>query len=303
MCDIWKTQEQKTFGLCELTPQLDSIRRLGVRWIVFTGGEPLMNAELPSVCAVLRKEGIRLTLLSTGLLLKKCACDVAEYFDDVIVSLDGPPEIHDNIRRVRGAFGLLEEGIRAIREIRTDIKITARSTVQNSNHCHLCATARAAQLLQLDSISFLAVDLTSTAFNRPLAWPVSRQTDLGLSLTELAALEEEIEALISESEAAFPPGFIVESPEKLRRIAHHFRAQLGLLSSHAPVCNAPWVSAVVETDGSVRPCFFHPSIGNSHETTLEAVVNGSTARSFRANLDIPNNLICRSCVCSLNYRF
>jgi MoaA/NifB/PqqE/SkfB family radical SAM enzyme len=141
MCDIWKTQEQKTFGLCELTPQLDSIRRLGVRWVVFTGGEPLMNAELPSVCAVLRKEGIRLTLLSTGLLLKKCARDVAEYFDDVIVSLDGPPEIHDNIRRVRGAFGLLEEA-----SVQSE---KSRTSKLRPVHCSkpiiviLCATARA----------------------------------------------------------------------------------------------------------------------------------------------------------------
>jgi radical SAM protein with 4Fe4S-binding SPASM domain len=59
---------------------------------------------------------------------------------------------------------------------------------------------------------------------------------------------------------------------------------------------------VVETDGTVRPCFFHPPIGNIHHASLEEVVNGHQALAFRSRLDIPNNAICERCVCSLNYR-
>jgi MoaA/NifB/PqqE/SkfB family radical SAM enzyme len=302
MCDIWKTRDQNKIGVREIEPQLESIRRLGVRWIVFSGGEPLMNAELPEMCSLLRAKGIRLTLLSTGLLLKKCGGDVAANFNDVIVSLDGPREIHDGIRRVPGAFDLLREGVRALRNIRSDIKITARSTVQKANHGHLMETVHAAKQLQLDGISFLAVDVTSTAFNRSLVWPLNRQIEIGLSLDELGVLENEIERLIAASGRDFEAGFVAESPQKLRRIARHFRAQLGMTAAESPVCNAPWVSAVIEADGSVRPCFFHPSIGNLSGTTLEAVINGPEGRNFRSTLDVASNPICRNCVCSLNYR-
>ena len=302
MCDIWKTRDQKKIGVREIKAQLESIRRLGVRWIVFSGGEPLMNPELPEMCALLRAEVIRLTLLSTGLLLKKCAAEVAENFNDVIVSLDGPRNTHDGIRRVPGAFDLLHEGIRALRNMRPDIKITARSTVQKANHGHLMETVHAAKELQLDGISFLAVDVTSTAFNRSSVWPLSRQTEIGLSLAELGVLENEIESLIAVSGRDFQPGFVAESPQKLRRLARHFRAQLGLAEAESPLCNAPWVSAVIEADGSVRPCFFHPSIGNLSGTTLEAVINGHEGRGFRGALDVANNPVCRNCVCSLNYR-
>jgi len=302
MCDIWKTRDQNEIGVREIEPQLESIRRLGVRWIVFSGGEPLMNAELPEMCSLLRAEGIRLTLLSTGLLLKKCADDVTANFDDVIVSLDGPREIHDGIRRVPGAFDLLREGVLTLRNIRPNIKITARSTLQKANHCHLMETVHAAKQLQLDGISFLAVDVTSTAFNRALVWPLNRQIEIGLSLDELGVLENEIERLIAASGRDFEPGFVAESPQKLRRIGRHFRAQLGMTAAESPVCNAPWVSAVIEADGSVRPCFFHPSIGNLSGTTLEAVINGPEGRNFRSTLDVASNPICRNCVCSLNYR-
>jgi MoaA/NifB/PqqE/SkfB family radical SAM enzyme len=302
MCDIWKTRDQNKIGVREIEPQLESIRRLGVRWIVFSGGEPLMNSELPELSALLRAEGIRLTLLSTGLLLKKCAVDVAENFNDVIVSLDGPREIHDGIRRVPGAFDLIRESVLTLRNIRTDIKITARSTVQKANHGHLMETVHAAKQLQLDGISFLAVDVASTAFNRSLVWPLSRQSEIGLSLTELGVLENEIENLIAASGRDFEPRFVAESPQKLRRIVRHFRAQLRMEVAESPVCNAPWVSAVIEADGSVRPCFFHPSIGNLSGTTLEAVINGPEGRNFRSTLDVASNPICRNCVCSLNYR-
>lgn len=302
MCDIWKARENKIFGVCDLRPQLDSIRRLGVEWIVFSGGEPLMNPELPQLCTILREEGIRLTLLSTGLLLKKYAGAVAAGFDDVIVSLDGPPEIHDAIRRVNGAFELLQAGVRALREERPDIRITARSTVQKANHRYLLETSRAAKHLQLDGISFLAVDVSSPAFNRALVWPMERQAEMGLSLPELSALETGIEALIRNAPQEFGAGFVAESPEKLRRISRHFRAQLGLEPSEAPVCNAPWVSAVLEVDGAVRPCFFHPPFGNLKDSTLEEIINSPKALDFRSSLDIRSNSVCRKCVCSLNYR-
>ena len=302
MCDIWKIKEAKIFGMRDLEPQLESIRRLRVRWIVFSGGEPLMNPELPQLCAILRREGIRLTLLSTGLLLKKNALVVAESFDDVIVSLDGPREIHDSIRRVEGAFVLLEAGVRALRDMRNDMRITARTTVQQANHRSLLETARAANKLSLNGISFLAVDVTSTAFNRALAWPKSRQAEIGLSLPELSALENEIGMLIRASQEEFAAGFIAESPDKLWQIVRHFRSQLGLEFSESPICNAPWVSVVIEAEGAVRPCFFHASIGSLQGTTLEAVINGARARQFRQTLDIPNNPVCRNCVCSLNYR-
>lgn len=302
MCDIWKTQQNKTFSVQDLENQLPAIRRLGVQWVVFSGGEPLLNPELSQLCALLRKERIRLTLLTTGLLLNKYAAQVTSGFDDVIVSLDGPREIHDQIRRVQGAFDLLEAGVHALRKTRTELLVSARTTVQKAN-CHsLRETARAAKRLELNSISFLAADLTSTAFNRSLVWPLSRQSEIALSPDELEILENEIAGLIDDAEGEYEPGFISESPAKLRRIARHFAVQLGMAPAEAPVCNAPWVSAVIDVDGAVRPCFFHQPIGHLSSDDLNEVVNGERARTFRANLDMASDPTCRNCVCSLNYR-
>jgi MoaA/NifB/PqqE/SkfB family radical SAM enzyme len=112
-------------------------------------------------------------------------------------------------------------------------------------------------------------------------------------------LEREIDLLTQEMVHKFPAGFIVESAEKLRRIPRHFRALLGQVKPKSPLCNAPWVSAVIDSEGNVQPCFFHPPIGNLRDQPLIRILNDRKAMEFRQGLDIPNDPTCQKCVCSL----
>lgn len=302
MCDIWQRKNGKELDLADFARHRESLQRLGVRHVVLTGGEPLLHRSFGDLCGFLAECGVRITLLTTGLLLQKRAEIVADAVDEIIVSLDGPEEVHNQIRRVNGAWLLISEGIRAVRNRRPHIPVHGRSTVQKANHRLLRQTVAGAKALTLDSISFLAVDLTSQAFNRELVWPGERQSGIALSREQIEALESEVEALLRENADDIRTRYIVESPARLRGIVRHFREHLGDLPAIAPLCNAPWVSAVMELDGSVRPCFFHRSIGNTRTQTLEAVINGSEARNFRASLSVSDDPICQRCVCSLNYK-
>src|SRR5258708_37310273 len=181
MCDIWKRETSEQIRAQDLERHHSSLKTLGVRQVVLTGGEPLLHNDLSALCNFFRDRQIHLTLLTTGLLLHKRAEEVANLFDDVIISLDGPPEIHDAIRRVSGACNLIHKGIVAVRHHNTSLPITCRTTVQKANHRHLRLTVDAARALGLDSISFLAADLTSEAFNRPLIWLRQKQSQIGLS--------------------------------------------------------------------------------------------------------------------------
>jgi MoaA/NifB/PqqE/SkfB family radical SAM enzyme len=299
MCDIWKGTDSRELTAEELGGHLESIRRLGVERVVFSGGEPLMHSDLFRLCAMLREHGIRLTLLSTGLLLERNARAIVDSLDEVILSLDGPRATHTQVRRIPGAFDMLTSGARALKTMRPDFPIHARCTVQRLNCTQLRATAHAARKLGLDGISFLAADVNSTAFNRPEGWPQWRTDLVALTSEDLERLEEEIELLIEDQSLT---GFVAESPAKLRRISAHFRSLLELTAPIAPACNAPWVSAVLEADGTVRPCFFHPPLGrvNASQTLID-IVNSPLAIDFRANLNVATNVICRRCVCSLNY--
>jgi len=256
---------------------------------------------LDAICTFFRDLGLRVTLLTTGLLLQKKADIVAAGFDDIIISIDGPPDVHDHIRGVPGAFQVIQKGVLAVRARRPGIQISCRTTVQKLNHAHLRATVSAARSLGLDSISFLAADISSAAFNREEPWASERQDEIALSRAELIELEEEIELLIQMHQEDIDNGFIAENNAKLRRIGTRFRERIEGSAPKAPICNAPWVSAVIEVDGIVRPCFFHPPIGNAHQLRLEEAINTDTALSFRSRLNVASNPTCQRCVCSLNY--
>jgi MoaA/NifB/PqqE/SkfB family radical SAM enzyme len=300
MCDIWKETASHALTPDCLERHLASIDELQVKWIVLSGGEPLMHPDLFALCRVIRRRPIRITLLSAGLLLERFAPAIADSVDDLIVSLDGPREIHDSIRRVHQAFDRLEAGIRSIRAIRPDFPVSGRCTIHQLNFKHLRETVYAARAIRLDSLSFLAADLRSTAFNRSEEWAGSQGAALRLTADDVGALENEVESLIRDGICT---GFVRESAEKLRGLVRRLHHEASEKESAAPLCNAPWVSAVVEADGTVKPCFFHAPIGKlSGTSTLLEVLNSPRAREFRHNLNVSQDAICRRCVCSLNYQ-
>jgi len=299
MCDIWRIREAKQISERDVEQLLPMFREFGVRWVVFSGGEPQLNERWSWIAQMLRAAGSRVTLLTAGLLLKAQAQAVADSVDDVIISLDGPPALHNAIRRVPDAFERIAEGVKALHAMRPTLEIRARCTVQKANHHSLRGVAAYARQMGLTSVSFLAADLTSEAFNRPEGWPADQRTRVALTSAEIDELEAEVEKLIIE-QTGDVPRFVAEGPDKLRRIVKHFRAHIGLARDIAPRCNAPWVSAVIEAGGDVRPCFFHPALGNIHHQPLNDILNGPAALEFRSNLDVSTNETCRRCVCSLH---
>src|SRR5580692_9132616 len=70
MCDIWRIREPQEISPSMLEEQLWSFRELGVRWVVFTGGEPQLNGHWSLLAQMLRAQEIRVTMLTAGLLLQ-----------------------------------------------------------------------------------------------------------------------------------------------------------------------------------------------------------------------------------------
>jgi Fe-coproporphyrin III synthase len=299
MCDIWRIRQTRELTAADLEPHRTTLRALEVGWVVLSGGEPQLHSDLAALTALFHADGLRVTLLTAGLLLESHAASVANTIDDVIVSLDGPPEIHSQIRGVPRAFELLAKGVEALRKHRPGMVVNGRSTVQKANFRYLREIVRTAKGIGLNSISFLPADLVTDAFNRTPPWPTTRQATVALDSKEVNELDQEISLLTRELREEMASGYIVESAEKLRRIVLHFRAHLGQTAPVAPRCNAPWVSAIIESDGTVRPCFFHRALGNLHTSPLLEILNGPDAVEFRRNLNIPKNPVCQRCVCSL----
>lgn len=299
MCDIWKANaERKELSFEYLQQHVDSFSKLGITHVTLSGGEALMHSNLWSLCDLLKRADMRITLLSTGLTLERHAKEIGHYIDEVIVSIDGPEKVHNHIRNIPDAFGRLQVGVRALKKVNPSFKVSGRCVLQRQNFREFDEIVRTAQSIPLDQLSFLAADISTNAFNRSEPWTQQKVNEIALSFSETRELEEILEDSFQKHEDWYTSGFIAESPTKLRQIVQYYSAFHKKASFESPRCNAPWVSAVIESNGDILPCFFHPPYGNLSDG-LEAMINSPGAINFRKNLKVKENPICRKCVCSL----
>jgi len=300
MCDIWKDNKNlKQLTEQDITGLVSSLRKFGTQQVAMSGGEALLNPNFFKLCEILKKENISITLLTTGLSIKKNAEQLIKWVDEIVVSLDGDEPLHDAIRNIPGAFGKLKDGVQYIKLLDPAYRITARTVIHRLNFRNWESIIKAAKTMGIDQVSFLPADVSSHAFNRQLAWEEPRQDEIRVSKSELPELLEMAERVMANQDD-FSSGFMAESPGKIYQIYQYYAAFYGLNAFPFKKCNAPWVSTVIEADGAVRPCFFHDAIGNIHKDSLADILNSPDATGFRKTLDMATNVTCVKCVCSLN---
>jgi MoaA/NifB/PqqE/SkfB family radical SAM enzyme len=300
MCDIWKANNnKKEISAEELQKHIHHFKNLCVREIVFSGGEALMHSNLWKLCSLLRDQNIKVTLLSTGLLLEKNAKDIIENINEVIISVDGSKEVHDGIRNIPNGFDKLSDGVKALKKLNSKFKITARCVLQRYNFKDFVNTVKSAKEVGFDQISFLAADVSTSAFNHTAEWSDERVSEVALNKDETAVFEKIIKASFTELHEAYDAKFIAESRSKMLKIVQYYKAINGADVYPEVICNAPWVSAVIESNGNVMPCFFHKPYGNIYENDFREIINSQEAIQFRKKLNIKTDSICKKCVCSL----
>ena len=113
---------------------LDDLKRIGVRIIDFTGGEPLLHSGLHELLGMAKERGFLTTVTTNGLLYPKRAEQLAGKVDLLHFSIDSPvPEEHNTSRGVR-VFDKLMESIETAMSLGEHPDL--HFTVTNDNlHC------------------------------------------------------------------------------------------------------------------------------------------------------------------------
>ncbi|MES2006095.1 MAG: radical SAM protein [Bacteroidota bacterium] len=301
MCDIWKgNRNLKQLTEADIENLLGALRNFGTQQILMSGGEALLHPNFFRLCEILKKQAIRITVLSTGLTLERNAEKLLQYTDELIISLDGDEELHNRIRNIPGAFQKTRQGVQLLKTLDPGYRITARTVIHKLNYRQWPAIIEAALEMGLDQISFLPADTSSHAFNRAILWEKERQEEILPTETELDSMQSILDGILVNYQPLFAGGFIAEPALKLQKIIDHYHAVYGHNAYPYKKCNAPWVSAVIEADGTVRPCFFHEAMGNIKEHPLDAIINSKESIRFRKELDVQQNPTCQQCVCYLN---
>ncbi|NJL13480.1 MAG: radical SAM protein [Microscillaceae bacterium] len=99
-CDIWE-RPSPYVTLEAAARNLKDLRRLGVKVVDFTGGEPLLHRQLPELLTLAKEKGFITTLTTNGLLYPKLAQKLRGKVDMLHFSLDSAhPETHNQSRGV-----------------------------------------------------------------------------------------------------------------------------------------------------------------------------------------------------------
>jgi MoaA/NifB/PqqE/SkfB family radical SAM enzyme len=124
-CDIWE-RPSPYVALEQAETNLRDLKRLGVKVIDFTGGEPLLHRQIDELLRLAKGMGFITTLTTNTLLYPKWAKRLQGLVDMLHFSLDSPhKEAHDASRGV-ACFDSLKKSIKIARELgeRPDILFT-----------------------------------------------------------------------------------------------------------------------------------------------------------------------------------
>ena len=118
---------------------LDDLADFGAPVVLFSGGEPLMRADITALASHAVKLGMRAVISTNGTLISR---DRAMELRDVGlsyvgVSLDGMEDVHDRFRGKRGAFRAAMNGIENCRS--AGLKVGLRFTINRLNAAEIPA--------------------------------------------------------------------------------------------------------------------------------------------------------------------
>ncbi|CDN12755.1 moaA/nifB/pqqE family protein [Richelia intracellularis] len=101
-CNIWALEPGKEADFETIKHNLKDLRRLGVKYVDFTGGEPLLRDDVGQIYTEAKKEGFYTSITTNTILYPKKAKEIQGLVDFLNFSLDGgDAETHDQSRGVK----------------------------------------------------------------------------------------------------------------------------------------------------------------------------------------------------------
>src|SRR6476469_3145992 len=130
-CDIWALEPPQEASFETIQHNLQDLRRLGVRYIDFTGGEPLLRTDVAQIYTEAKRQGFYTSMTTNTILYPKKAREMQGLVDFLNFSLDGgDADTHDQSRGVR-IFDTLVESVKIAQSLGEHPVLNHTVTAQN----------------------------------------------------------------------------------------------------------------------------------------------------------------------------
>ncbi|MDA0767081.1 MAG: radical SAM protein [Verrucomicrobia bacterium] len=292
-CDIWKIYPEKRFALREEL-KTDEFRQLfrklpsSVMWISFSGGEPHLRRDFVEIMAASFSEVRNIALVNVpnnGIRAGRCTDHWREVlairkrpFIHISMSIDGPREVHDDVRGVPGNYDSAMGALADIQEMiarEGNASIGIGLTISKHNYDKILPFAREVLTLGIP-LKIEAADSGDLYYQglSPDARPDLHHEGIRDTVREILALQEKMQwRRLSPFDA-------------LAR--NHVRGALRFLANpHRLVvpCRAATSNYALDCYGNVNPCFFYTvGLGNirNHDYDLLALLRATQEKLGKA---------------------
>jgi Y-X(10)_GDL-associated radical SAM protein len=269
---------------------VDQLARLGTREISLIGGEAYLRKDWTEIVRAIRGHGIYCAMQSgaRNLTAARIAEAVAAGLQGLGVSIDGLPELHDELRGVPGSYEM------AIQALKTAKAAGLRTSVNTQ------IGARTVE--QMPAIMDRIIAAGATHWQLQLTVAMGNAVDNDVLLLQPYQLLDLMPLLARLYHQGMDRGLLMVPGNNIGYFGpyEHFWRTLGQEYSHWTGCSAGQTVIGLESDGTVKGC---PSLatvgyagGNIRDLSLEEIWNSSEAIHF-GRLRSVDDLwgFCRTC--------
>lgn len=130
-CDIWSLEPGQEADFDTICHNLNDLKRLGVKYVDFTGGEPLLRSDVAEIYQFAKQLGFYTSMTTNTILYPQKARQMQGLVDFLNFSLDGPDaNTHDQSRGVQ-IFDTLVESVKLALELGEYPVLNHTVTAQN----------------------------------------------------------------------------------------------------------------------------------------------------------------------------
>ncbi len=269
---------------------MDEARTLGAKRFGTWGTEPFMRKDTADILTYAERIGFKeICTVSSGLLLNnKQILDKLEKLRTliVVISLDGPKDVHDDLRG-KGAFEGAVESLRALRQ--RGITCSISSVIMRQTLDHLNEIVDLAVALKIPVISM-------QPYQRETSGLKNNHEEFEFRPEEERAIRKKLKLLMR---YAAKRKVLVYTASMMKYVPPYLTRGIRFIPPNG--CYVPSKTLMVDSSGNCYPCDMirkrmkQKSIGNVYEESLEDLWHNQIHQEL--NL-LALNRKCPACVCA-----
>lgn len=282
----------------------NDLKSLGTESINLSGGEPFVRKDILEIAKLAKEAGLRVSFTTNGgVITEETARELVKLeVDNITISLDGPKEIHENIRKAKIFDNIMNvvDCIKKEKEKQNKIipELSFLCTLSRLNQGHLLELLEVANRkrvpLYIDPMIFTTKednDNTKKEFEDKFIKKESFIMPEEIEKIDIELLEKEFENLFARAK-------ILNHPVYMSIVGKRSRRKFFGDNSYSLVnkCFAPWNYCRIDPTGNVYPCSLSIQMGNLKNNNIREIVNGEKAVSFRNRLKSKGLFpLCKKC--------